>query len=116
MIEQGKILRIADQDVLGEYFAETGGEDSGLVVLDSLRKWRKRGWVAAKSRYFIQAFAEIDRTAEAEVKRAIFMDLGVGIGLSLPRTAETEFNAGKPWRTASGSAPRRTAPRRKRPA
>ena len=105
-LEQKRILRITEQEVLAEYFRQTGGEDTGLTVLDSLRQWRKRGWIAAKDRYYIQAFAEIDRTSETEVKRAIFMELGVGIGLSLPRTAEAEFEAGKPWVQTSGKGSR----------
>src|SRR5437867_3767425 len=43
-IEQHKTIRITDRDVLRECFKETGGEDSGLVVLQSLRLWRKQGW------------------------------------------------------------------------
>ena len=33
-----------DQDVLTEYFKETGGPDHGLVILDSLNEWRQLGW------------------------------------------------------------------------
>src|SRR4051794_31538952 len=45
-IEQSKIVKITDQEVLKEYFAETGGPDTGLVVLDSLNLWRQEGWTA----------------------------------------------------------------------
>ena len=103
LVEQKKLIPITDQDVVREYLRESGGQDNGLVVLDSLRLWRKRGWLAAKDRYFIQAFAEIDRTTSNEVKRAIYLDLGVGLGLSLPLSAEKEIHAGKPWTTTSGS-------------
>lgn len=106
LVEQKKVLQITEREVLAEYFRQTGGEDVGLTVLDSLRQWRKRGWIAAKERYYIQAFAEIDRTREAEIKRAIFMELGVGLGLSLPTTAEAEFEAGKPWVQTSGRGSR----------
>src|SRR5258705_9242466 len=58
LVEQGRVIRITDGEVLREYLLETGGEDNGLVVLDSLRSWRKRGWVAGGARYFITAFAE----------------------------------------------------------
>ncbi len=102
LLEQKKLIKIADADVVDEYFEEADGIDSGLVVLDSLRLWRKRGWIAARKRYFIKAFAEIDRTKQSEVKRAIFMELGVGIGLSLPLSAQEEFEAGKPWKRVSG--------------
>src|SRR3546814_8002044 len=39
---------ISEHDVLREYFNESGGVDSGLVVLDSLKEWRSKGWLAAK--------------------------------------------------------------------
>ena len=33
----------------------------------------------------------------------MFTDLGVGLGLALPLSAQAEFEAGKPWRTTSGA-------------
>jgi hypothetical protein len=103
LVEQKKVIGITDEDVTREYFLETGGPDEGLFVLDSLKLWRTRGWKAAGDRYFIMAFAEIDRGQNGEVKRTVFTDLGVGLGLSLPLTAQREFEAGKPWRTTTGS-------------
>jgi hypothetical protein len=102
LVEQHTIIKIADGEVTREYFLESGGKDTGLIVLESLKRWRKRGWIAGGERYFITAFAEIDRRAPSEVKRTVFTDLGVGLGLSLPRTAEPEFEAGKPWKTTTG--------------
>ena len=107
LVEQKKVIAITDNDVIREYFLETGGADEGLIVLDSLKRWRKKGWKAAGDRYFIAAFAEIDRGSHSEVQRTVFADLGVGLGLSLPRTAQAEFEAGTPWRetTGPGSTP-----------
>jgi len=102
LVEQRKVIPITDRDVLKEYFLETGGPDAGLIVLDSLKRWRKSGWLAAGARYFITAFAEIDRGAPSQVKRTVFTDLGVGLGISLPLTAQKEFEAGKPWATTTG--------------
>lgn len=104
--EQNKLIAISDNDVLHEYFGETGGVDSGLVVLDSLKEWRKQGWLAAKRRYKIEAFAQIDQAKRSEVKRAVFMDIGVGLGFTLPDAALTQFYAGKPWSVVSGKAGR----------
>ena len=42
LLEQNKKLAITDKEVLAEYLKQTGGEDTGLVVLDSLKLWRKR--------------------------------------------------------------------------
>jgi len=100
--EQRRILGITDEDVVREYFKETGGADSGLVVLDSLKRWRKQGWSAAKGRYRIRAFSELDRTVRAEVKQAIVLDIGVGLGLSMPLSAQEQFQAGKPWDVVRG--------------
>jgi hypothetical protein len=106
-IEQGSVMMISDKDVLKEYMRETGGVDSGLVVLDSLNAWRHRGWKVGKRGYKIRAFAEVNRGLRDEVRRAIFADVGVGIGVNLPKTAQAEMQSGQPWKTTTGpgSAP-----------
>src|SRR5262245_62166582 len=53
LVEQKRIIAITDEDVVRQYFLETGGADIGLVVLDSLKLWRKIGWQAAGDQYFI---------------------------------------------------------------
>ncbi len=105
-VEQGTLISITDQDVLREYLKETGGADSGLVVLDSLKLWRTRGWPAAKQRFKIKAFAQINQTNRQETKRAVFMDIGVGLGFTLPDVAITQFHAGKRWEVVNGPASR----------
>jgi hypothetical protein len=100
--EQGIVLDISDADVVREYFRETGGRDTGLAVLDSLNQWRRRGWRAAGGQFKIQAFAEIAPRNHREVKRAIFSDVGVGIGLNLPDRALTQFDAGQRWDVGTG--------------
>jgi hypothetical protein len=102
LIEQGQKLQITDKEVLKEYLKETGGVDSGLVVLDSLTLWRKKGWIAAQRNYKIEAFSEINRSNHSQVKQAVVLDIGVGLGLSLPLSAESQVQAGKPWDVVSG--------------
>jgi len=101
-IEQGSVLTISDADVLGEYKKETGGPDSGLVVLDSLSKWRHKGWKAAGKNYKIQAYAEVNRDSRDEIKRAIYADVGVGIGVSLPLDAQKQIQTGQKWDVTTG--------------
>lgn len=101
-IEQGSVIMIPDKAVLREYFKETGGPDTGLVVLDSLNRWRQKGWKVAKRTYKIQAFAETDFTNHAELRQAIFADVGVGLGLQLPNSAKEQIQTGQPWDVTSG--------------
>lgn len=102
LVEQKRLIRISEKEVIDEYFAESGGHDDGLIVLESLGLWRKQGWTAAKKKYSIRAYSEVDRTSIAEMKTAIFMNLGVGIGLRLPASAKRELAAGLPWTTTTG--------------
>ena len=100
--EQGKILPITEKDVLNEWYKENGGTENGLYVLDALKLWRTTGWTAAKKKYKIKAFAEVNRKKHNEVKSTVYADIGTGLGLSLPDSAISEFNAGKPWTGTSG--------------
>jgi hypothetical protein len=101
-IEQGSVLMISDKDVLKEYFKETGGPDTGLVVLESLREWRHGGWRVGKRSYKIQAFAEVDRKNHDEVRQAVFADVGIGIGVQLPNSAKAQIQTGQPWDVTTG--------------
>jgi hypothetical protein len=101
-IEQGAVITITDSDVRKEYFKETGGVDGGLVVLDSLKLWRKRGWRAAKKTYAIKAFAEVDPRDSDQVRHAIFADVGIGLGVQLPRSAQEQIITGQPWDVTNG--------------
>jgi len=106
-IEQGSVLMVTDADIKREYFKETGGPDSGLVVLDSLSLWRHKGWRVGKRSYKIRAYAELNRTSRSQMRLAIYADVGVGIGVNLPKCAQSEMDTGQPWArtTGRGSAP-----------
>ena len=101
-LEQKRVIAIGDADVLREWRRENGGGEDGLVVLDSLKSWRSRGWTVGRANYRIAAFAEVDRTLPLEVRRAIVMQVGVGLGLTLPYDAIAQFNAGRTWDVTKG--------------
>lgn len=95
--EEGKIILISDDDVKGEYFSETGGLDSGLVMLNSLNKWRKNGWTAAGEPYWIHAYASVDYKNHNEVKQAIYLLNGVYLGFQVPQSAIDQFKNSQVW-------------------
>jgi hypothetical protein len=101
-IEQGSLLMITDKDVIKEYLKETGGADTGLVVLSSLSRWRKSGWKVGKTTYKIRAYAQVDSSDHDEVRRAIFADVGVGLGVQLPKSAQAQIQTGQPWDVTTG--------------
>ena len=45
---------------------------------------------------------ELRRSSREEIKRAIFLDVGVGLGLALPNSAATQIQSGKPWDVTRG--------------
>ena len=106
-IEQGAVISITDDEVRKQYFKETGGADTGLVVLDSLKLWRQKGWKAAKKPYKIKAFAEVNPLSSQQMREAIFADVGVGLGVQLPTSAQAQITTGQPWDLTDGpdSAP-----------
>lgn len=104
--ETGAYPQIADGQVQAEYFRESGGRDSGLVILDSLKSWRKQGWYAGGKLLKIDAYAQVNQKDQNEVSTAIFADVGVQVGVELPISAQDQLDAGKRWTVASGSRAR----------
>jgi hypothetical protein len=105
--EQKKELPITTNDCLIEYWKEQGGNsdtqpDEGLVMLDSLREWKK-GWVAAKNPYTIYAFAQIEVSDHTSLCYAIMLLNGTYIGFQFPNSAMDQFNHGQPWIVVPGS-------------
>jgi len=103
-IEQGSVLMISDNDVVKEYWKESGGADDGLNMLDSLKAWRQTGWLAAGFPYKINAFAQITPTGHDEVQAAIYLLTAAYVGLALPKSAQAQIQTGQPWAVASGPA------------
>jgi hypothetical protein len=101
-LEQQRVIAIRDADVLREWRRENGGTEDGLVVLDSLKAWRARGWTVGAETYRIDAFAEVERTRPLDVRRAIVMQVGIGLGLTLPYDAITQFSSGRTWDVTKG--------------
>ncbi len=111
--EQDCVLPISEDDVLRQYWREgqrgcalirwiLPKPDNGLVLLDSLRKWRREGWEAAGKQYNIYAFAQVERTEHADVRAAIYLLRGLNCGIMLPKSAQGQFSEGKPWSVVAG--------------
>jgi len=96
-VEQQKVIPITDQEVINEYFRQTGGIDSGLVVSRSLRSWRQKGWIAAGTRYYSKGYARVNHKVADEVRTGIYADVGVGIGFLVPRYAMDQIDKGLDW-------------------
>jgi len=95
--EQSVQIPITDQEVIDQYFAETGGADRGLVLLTSLKSWRNDGWVAAGEHYNIYAFASVDWRDHDQVKHCIHLLGGVNFGMRVYERDMEQFHAGDTW-------------------
>lgn len=95
--EQGTVIPISDSDVTTEYFKESGGQDTGLNMLDALNAWRT-GWRAASNVYNIYAYASINVKDWNEVRATCYLLNGIYIGLQLPISAQTQST----WDVVSG--------------
>jgi hypothetical protein len=95
--EQGTIPYISDEEVKVEYFAETGGQDNGLVLLFSLKDWRNDGWIVNGNKYNIYAFASVDWKDHTEVKHCIHKLGGINFGMMVYQTDIDQFHTNQIW-------------------
>ncbi len=85
------------QEALAEYFAFTGGQDTGVNLADFLL------WLYKKGR--IKAFAPVDHTNVALANALLAEFHALYCGVNLTDDANALFNAGQPWTVANGETP-----------
>jgi len=95
--EQLKQIQILDEEVVSEYFEQTGGADRGLVLLWSLRDWKNDGWLVGGKNYTIYAFASVDWKDHEEVRHCIHLLGGVNLGITLYREDMNQFTSHETW-------------------
>jgi hypothetical protein len=95
--EQEKQIEITDQEIKDEYFEQTGGRDTGLILLTSINDWRNDGWPVGGRNYTIYAFASVDWLDHDEVKHCIHLLGGVNLGMKVYQTDLDQFDAGEGW-------------------
>jgi hypothetical protein len=84
--------------IVREYFALTGGPDSGLVVADVLKHWATTGLFGHK----ILGYAPIPVSDTPSIRDSVYYYGGAYVGVQLPSDAEDQFNSGRPW-TVTGA-------------
>ena len=102
----GATVTITDDDVLAAYQRVSGYDpddpstDQGAVLQDVYNDWRKIGVGEHKA----LAFAEVDVSDLNEVKTAIQVFGGAGLGITVTQQMMDDFNAGKGWSRAGGKS------------
>jgi hypothetical protein len=103
-VETRRTPRITAKMVVDKYFELTGGEDTGLVVLEALRDWRK-GWEiksqAGKRNYKIAAFGQLNHSDPKQLRLGCYILHGVQFGFGLPISAQAQTNEGY-WDVVDG--------------
>ena len=107
LYEQGKLIDITDAEVLNQYWDEGSlgckllrrikKPDNGLILLESLKSWRKNGWIAGGQKLDIWAFDQANQLDKEEMQAVLYLLGGANIGVLLPNTAKQQFENGEPW-------------------
>lgn len=75
-----------DRAVVAEYLSFTGGEDTGCVELDVLKRWRADGIVEHK----IGAFAALAGADHEHLRQTVYLFGGAYLGVALPLSAKNQ--------------------------
>jgi hypothetical protein len=101
-VETWQTVPIVDADAINRYKLLTGCKeagdenDTGLVILDAMRNWRKLGFLTAyKERdYKIDAYGELDTHDPQQLREGIYLLHGIHFGFALPAAAQEMTNNG----------------------
>lgn len=101
--EANKDVKFTDADVLSDYSAVTGfnpsdpNSDQGTDMQIAASYRRKTGIKAEDTRHKVSAYLGLKLQNYLELRTAIYLFSGVGIGIKFPSSAMTQFNQGKSW-------------------
>ena len=101
--EQGIQIEILAQEVIDEYYRETGGADSGLYLALAMKDWRNHGLGFGDRIYDIYAYAGVDHLDHTQVKYSIYLLDGLIFGMQVFQTDIDQFRAGEPWHLTSSN-------------
>lgn len=88
-----ELKRPTPNEVVSEYFVETGGQDTGLVIANTLQKWAGPGLWGTK----IGGYAPINFQNMVEVHQGVAFYGLVEIGIAVQQAQMDQFNAGQMW-------------------
>lgn len=85
-----------------DYFALTGGTDSGLDI-DAAAKWRISTGVqdATGKRHKVDTYIQLNHNDPIQLRAAIATFGAIGLGWDLSDDQEQQFDSGKPWALTS---------------
>ena len=89
-----------DDEIKTQYFALTGGQDSGCVEADVLKAWYTTGLFGGTNK--IAGYVPCDKTLK-EMHCSIAMYGASYVGVQLPESAQEQFGNGQPWTVVPGS-------------
>ena len=101
--EQGIVLPITDQEVIDEYFRQSGGVDSGLYITKALNEWRNTGWTAAGQDHSIYAHAGTDHRDHTQIKYGIQLLNNAYFGMAVYEQDIEQFKNEEPWHLTNDS-------------
>ena len=79
--------------VVRQYKKQTGGVDTGLSELDTLKYWNKHSFFCEK----ILAFVESDPKNHVHTMQSIERFKGIYVGMNVQQNAIADFDAGRMW-------------------
>lgn len=88
---------ITDEAVKAEYLRQTGGLDTGLYMLNSIKEWRNTGWRVNGLHHNIHAFASVEWEDHNQVKYCIYLLNGPQAGMRVYQKDMDLFEANQPW-------------------
>jgi hypothetical protein len=89
-----------EQQVIAAYLKLTGGQDTGLVESQVLKRWMSSGLWNNR----IVGYAPVNVHSLDALRQAIAYFGGVYVGIQVPTNAQDQFRAGQPWTLVSGWA------------
>jgi hypothetical protein len=101
---------MSTQDCLTDYYALTGGPDSGLDLLTVLRQWQGAGLAYSGTVDVITAYTALQTGSTMDAQQAVALFGGAYIGLELPDFAVTGDMLSTPWVVPPGGAVGNAAP------